>query len=179
VPGRSVFAFLGQRQVVLASPYPLAECGRRLEVVTGRPLVGSFSGSPLQGRVSPDLIRVVRRQPFNSRNSLVAWFCGRIELAPDGGTLVAGTVGPHPAAQMTFAGVSLVWPLVIGGLVAGGLSSLASGHPVLPLLLLPIVFAAVYVLIFVIGPPRVRNEIQELLDELNTILDSKATFPGA
>jgi hypothetical protein len=31
----------------------------------------------------------------------------------------------------------------------------------------------------VIGPPRVRNEIQELLDELNTILDSKATFPGA
>ena len=122
---------------------------------------------------------MARRQPFNSGNSLVAWFSGRIELAPDGGTLVAGTVGPHPAAQVTFAGVSLVWLLVIGGMFAAGLSSLASGHPILPLLLIPIVFAAVYVLILVVGPPRVRNEIQELLDELNTILDSKATFPGA
>ena len=171
--------FLGQRQVVLASPYPPAECGRRLEVVTRRPLVGNFSGSRLQGRVSPDLIRVARRQPFNSRNSLVAWFRGRIEPAPEGGTLVAGTIGPHPAAQLTFAGVSLVWLLIAGGMFAAGLSSLAFGHPVLPLLLIPIVFAAVYVLVLVVGPPMVRNEIQKLLDELNTILDSKATFPGA
>ena len=179
MPGRSLFAFIGQRQVVLASPYPPAECGRRLAAATGRRLFGSFSSLPLQGRVSPELIRVARRRPFNSRNGLEAWFSGQIEQAPDGGTLVVGTAGPHPTAPVVFAGVSLVWLVVAGGMFADGLSSLVSGHPVLPLLLIPIVFAAVYVFILVAGPPRARNEIQELLDELNMILDSTATFTGA
>jgi hypothetical protein len=49
---------------------------------------------PLPGRVSPALIRVAIRPPAGSRNSTVAWFIGRIEQGPDGGTLVAGTIGP-------------------------------------------------------------------------------------
>ena len=69
--------------------------------------------------------------------------------------------------------------MISGSTFAAGLSSLVSGHPELPALLIPIVFAAVYVLILVFGPTMARNEIQELLDELNTILDSTATFPGA
>ncbi len=94
LPGRRLFAFLARRQVVLASPHPPGECGRRLEAVTGRRLFGRNGGLPLQGRVSPALIRVAFRQPAGSRNSVAAWFIGRIEQGPDGGTLVAGTIGP-------------------------------------------------------------------------------------
>jgi hypothetical protein len=179
VPGRSLFAFLGQHQIVLASPYPPAECGRRLEAATGRRLFGSFGSLPLQGRVSPDLIRVARRPPFGSRNSLVAWFTGRIEQSPDGGTLVPGTVGPEPATTAVFAAISAVWLVVGGTMFTVGLSSLGSRHPELPLLLIPIAFAAAYVLILVFGPAMARKEIRELLDELNAILDSTDTFPRA
>jgi len=35
------------------------------------------------------------------------------------------------------------------------------------------------VLFLVAGPPKARPEIQELLNELNTILDSTAIFPAA
>ena len=74
LPGRRWFAFLARRQVVLSSPHPPAECGRRLEAVTGRLLFGRNGGLPLKGRVSPALIRVAIRQPAGSRNSVVAWF---------------------------------------------------------------------------------------------------------
>ncbi len=176
VPGRSLFAFLGERQVVLSSPYTPAECGRRLAAATGRGPIWIASSLPLEGRVSPDLIRVVRRQ---SRNSLTAWFSGRIEQAPNGGGLVAGTVGPNPAVAAVFTLISLGWLLVFGVMLAAGLSTLGSSHRQLPLILIPIGFAAVYVLVLVVGPPIARYEIRKLLDELNTILDSTATFPRA
>lgn len=80
LPGRRLFAFLARRQVILSSPHPPAECGRRLEAVNGRRLFGRNGGLPLQGRVSPAVIRVAIRQPAGSRNSLVAWFIGRIEV---------------------------------------------------------------------------------------------------
>ena len=41
------------------------------------------------------------------------------------------------------------------------------------------VLAAAYVLILVAGPRWARSENQQLLDELNTILDSTATFADA
>jgi hypothetical protein len=133
---------------------------------------------PLQGRVGPDLIRVTRRQPRSSRNGLEASFSGRIEQAPDGGTLVAGTVGLHPITPVIFGVMSLGGLLILGSTFANGLSSLVSGHPELPELLIPIAFATFYVLILVASPPAARSEIQELLNELNTILDSTATFPA-
>ena len=133
----------------------------------------------LQGRVGPDLIRVARRQPRGSRNALQASFSGRIEQAPDGGTLVTGTVGPQPMAQMLFTGIGLVWLLIAGSVFVDGLSSLVSGHLELPALLFPIGFAVIYVLILVAGPRMARSEIQELLNELNKILDSTAVFPAA
>jgi hypothetical protein len=179
VPGRRLFAFLGQRQVLLASPYSPAECGRRLEAVTGRRQFWRASSLPLQGLVSPALIRVARRQPPNSRNSLLAWFNGRIEQAPDGGTLVAGAIGPDPANQAVFAAISLVWLMVGGIMFATGVSSLVSGPPELPFLLIPMAFAACYLLVLVVGPRKAGREIQELLDELNAILDSTATFAVA
>jgi hypothetical protein len=176
VPGRALFAFLGRRQVVLASPFPPAECGRRLEAVTGRRLPWRIGSLPLQGQVSPAVIRVARRQPAGTRNSLLAWFVGRIEQASDGGTLVAGTIGPDEANQVVFAVISAVWLLIGGSMLAIGLWSLVSGPPELPFLLIPLAAAAVYVGFLVVGPRWVGREIQELLDELNAILDSTATF---
>jgi hypothetical protein len=170
-----LFAFLGQRQVVLSSPYPPAECAGRLAGATGRGSTWIASTLPLEGRVSPDLIRVARRQ---SKHSLTAWFSGRIEQAPDGRTLVAGTVGPNPAVRQVFRLISLGWLLIFGVMLAAGLSTLGSGHPQLPFILFPIGFAAVYALVLVVSPPIARYEIRGLLDELNTILDSTATFPG-
>jgi hypothetical protein len=174
LPGRRLFAFLARRQVVLSSPRSPAECGRRLEAVTGRRLFGRNGGLPLQGRVSPALIRVAIRQPVGSRNSLVAWFIGRIEQGPDGGTVVAGTIGPDESSQAVFAAVSGVWALLVPIMLAVGVASLVSGHPELPFLLIPLVFVAVYVGMLAILPAKAEREVQQLLDELNLILDSSA-----
>lgn len=108
-----------------------------------------------------------------------AWFTGRIERAPDGGTEVAGTIGPHSTAPVVFAWVSVVWLLVGGGMFVAGLSTLVSGHPELPFLLIPAVFGAFYAAMVVSGPRMARNETRKLLDELNAILGSTAAFPGA
>jgi hypothetical protein len=174
-----LFAFLGQRQVVLASPYSPAECGHRLEAVTGRRLFWRVGSLPLQGLVSPALIRVAMRQPPSSRNSLLVWFNGRIEQAPDGGTLVAGTVGPDPAKPGGRRGY-------LDGMAHGGrhhvrdrVYSLVSGPPELPFLLIPMAFAAFYPLFLVVGPRKAQREIHELLDELNVTLDSTVTFADA
>jgi hypothetical protein len=172
--------------VVLASPYPPAECGRRLEAATGRRPwnIAGFQRAgdlPLQGRVSPALIRVARRRPASRRNNLEAMFIGRIERARDGGTIVVGTVGPDPSIQFLFMVFPVAWLLIGGGLIAGGLWSLVSGHPPLPDLfriVIPIVIASVYVQNLVSGPAKVQREIQGLLDELNSILDSTANFQG-
>lgn len=174
LPGRRLFAFLARRQVVLSSPHSPAECGRRLEAVTGRRLFGRNGGLPLQGRITPALIRVAIRQPAGSRNSVVAWFIGRIEQGPDGGTLVAGTIGPDESSQAVFVAVTGVWALLVPIMLAVGVASLVSGHPELPFLLIPIAFVAVYVGMLVILPAKAQREIQQLLDELNMILDSSA-----
>ena len=174
LPGRRLFAILARRQVVLSSPHPPAECGRRLEAVTGRRLFGRNDGLTLQGRVCPALIRVAIRQPAGTRNSVMAWFIGRIEQGPDGGTLVAGTIGPDEASQAVFAAVSGVWALLVPTMLAVGVASLVSGHPELPFLLIPIAFVAVYVGMLVILPAKAQREVQQLLDELNMILDSSA-----
>lgn len=178
--GPSVFAFLRRHQVVLTSPHPPAECGSRLEAATGR--TAPFSGFrrlPLQGRVSPAQIRVGLRPSQSNRNSLRAYFTGRIEQAPDGGTEVVGTIGPHSSAPVVFAWIAVVWLLIGGGMFAAGLSTLVSGHPELPLLLFPAAFAVAFGALLVTGPGMARKEIQMLLDELNAILDSTAAFPGA
>jgi hypothetical protein len=176
LPGRRWFAFLSRHQVVLASPHPPAECGRRLEAVTGGRLFGRGGGLPLQGRVSPALIRVAIRPPMGSRNSLTAWFIGRIEQGPDGGTLVVGTVGPDDSSGAVFTAVSGVWALIVPIMLAVGVASLVSGHPELPFLLIPIAFVAVYAGLLVTLPGKAQREIQQLLDELNAILSSTAAL---
>ena len=120
------------------------------------------------------------RRPASSRNNWEALFIGRIEQAPDGRTRVVGTVGPDPSIRILFVVFPIAWLLIGGVLLLGGLWSLVSGDPQLPDLLrivIPLVIAAGYVVSLVTGPAKVRREIQALLDELNVILDSTASFP--
>jgi hypothetical protein len=116
-PGRSLLAFVERPRVVLTSPHSPGECGRRLETVTGRRPwnVAGFERRgrlPLQGRVSPALTRVGRTQRANSRTNLDALFIGRIEQAPDDGTLVVGTlvvgtVGPDQSILILFVAAAV------------------------------------------------------------------------
>jgi membrane protein implicated in regulation of membrane protease activity len=185
LPGRSLFAFLRRPPVVLASPYPPAECGRRLEAATGRRPwriagFGRRGSLPLQGQVSPAVIRVAMRELPNNRGNLDAQFIGRIEQAPDGGTLVVGTIGPEPGTLSLFVAVPVAVVVIVGGFIAMGLWSLLSGHPQLSDVLhivVPLVVAAVYVKMLVTGPARVQREVQRLLGTLGVILDATASFP--
>jgi hypothetical protein len=165
-----VFAFLGRHRVELASPYPPDECNRRLTAATGRQMFGNFGTLPLQGSVDLDLVRVSRSG--NSRNSLRAWFMGRIYLAPDGGSIVAGTIGPGPASPVIFALFSVVAVLIGGAMVAAAVSSAVSGHGVPPFLIAPLVIVGIYVHLLVFGPRMVRKDVRRLLDELNLILSA-------
>jgi hypothetical protein len=183
-PGRSLLAFVGRPRVVMSSPHSPADCGLRLETVTGR-LPWNVAGFerrgrlPLQGRVSPGVIRVARTRRANRRSNLDALFIGRIEQAQDGGTLVVGTVGPDPSIRILFVVFPVVVLLIGGGFIAEGLWSVWSGHRHLSYLLqawFPIVLAGAFVRTLVTGPAKVQREVQALLDELNTILDSTVSF---
>ena len=85
----------------------------------------------------------------------------------------------RPLSAASGAAVSLVGLLIVGAAFLQGLASLVSGPRELPLLLFPVAFAAVWAVMVRRGPAMARDEISLLLDELNTILDSTATFPGA
>jgi len=100
-PVRTPRAWVAQfrpRPVTLSSAYPPAECGRRLEQVTVRNqfsrFLGARAGLPgprLLGQVSPARVRVAQLGSSGCRNNTRPWFDGRIEQAPDGGTILRGT----------------------------------------------------------------------------------------
>jgi len=184
LPGRSLFAFLQRPPVMLASPYPPAECGRRLEAATQRRPwrrggFGRGGGLPLQGQVAPAVIQVAMRELPNNHHNLDAQFIGRIEQAPDGGTLVVGTVGPEQGMRVLFAVFLVALVLVGGGSIAIGLLSLLPGHPRLQVgqIAVPLVVAVAYVRMLLTSPARVQREVQRLLGTLGTILDATASFP--
>jgi hypothetical protein len=73
------------------------------------------------------------------------------------------SASPEPG-QFLFVGFPVAWLLIGGDLIAGGLSSLVSGHPLLPDLLrivIPVVIASVYVQNLVTGPAKVQREIAD------------------
>jgi len=163
---------------VITSPYPPAECGQRLERVTVKYRPRQYSvaraGRPaprLRGQVSPARVRVA--QPLDySRNSLVPWFDGVLEMAPDGGTILRGTVGLPSASLPAFVFVSAVWAVVIGALLAHGARTLAAGNPLqaLPPLLIPCGMLAAYAVVVALTPRQLRSQTWQLLNELSGIL---------
>jgi hypothetical protein len=187
-PVRTPRAWVAQfrpRPVTLSSPYPPAECGRRLERVTVRNqfsrYLGSRAGLPalrLLGQVSPARVRVARLpENIYRRNSLLPWFDGVIETAPDGGTILRGTVAPPPGSLPVLVAISGVWAVLLPFMVVAGMTSVVSGSgPGLPFLLAPGFFAVGYVSIVVTTPRQIRSQTQRLLRLLSLILGATATM---
>jgi hypothetical protein len=141
--------------------------------------LGSRAGLPaprLLGQVSPARVRVARL-PDYSRNSLLPWFDGVIETAPDGGTILRGTVTPPPSSLPVFLMISVVWALIVPGTFAAGVGSIVSGSgPGLPLVLVPGFMAAVYGVIVAVTPRQIRSQRSRLLGELSEVLGATATM---
>jgi hypothetical protein len=179
---RAWFAQFRPRPVTLSSPYPPAECGRRLEQVTVSNqfdrYLGSRAGLPaprLLGQVSPARVRVARLESSGRRNSTRPWFDGRIEQSPEGGTILRGTVVPSPDSLPVFLVISAVWCLILPIMLAVGIGSLVAGHrgQALPFVLIPCAMLAVYAIVVALTPGQIRSQATWLLDELGEILGSQ------
>jgi hypothetical protein len=119
------------------------------------------------------------RELPNNRNEWGAQFIGRIEQAPDGGTLVVGTIGPEQGMRGLFVVVPVAVLVVGGGWIAIGLWSLLSGHLQLHVTQIasPLVVGAAYVYVLLTRPARVEREVRRLLGTLSGILDATSHFP--
>jgi hypothetical protein len=166
---------------VITSPFPQAECGRRLAAVTARSQVTGylrpvFAGGPrprLYGQVSLVRARVARVD----RSRLEVRFDGAIHAAPDGGTVLHGTVGPSPVNLPAYVGFSVVWAVIATAMIAAGVGGVVSGSgPGLPFLLVPGFLIAFYITIMATLPGQIRREAQRLVDELGEVLGATATM---
>jgi hypothetical protein len=172
--------------VAITSPFPPAECGRRLEEATARgAIAGSlgpiFTGGPrrrLFGRVSPARVRVSRLGW--GRGGSLPRFDGRIETAPDGGTVLRGTIGPAPGHLPILLVILAEWSVNVLLAVASGIRHVAAGHPhqALPDFLVPSIMLAFYVYIVAFAPRQIRSLSKRLLGELGEILGATATMEG-
>jgi hypothetical protein len=169
---------------VITSPFPPAECGRRLEEATARGWIAGylgpvFTGGPrrrLFGRVSPARVRVSRLGW--GRGGSLPRFDGRIETAPDGGAVLRGTIAPPPGFLPILLVILAEWSVSTFLAVASGIRHLGTGYPhlALPDFLLPGIILAFYVYILVFAPRQIRSQRKRLLGELSEILGATATI---
>jgi hypothetical protein len=169
------------RPVAFTSPFPPAECSRRLQAATARDEMAGylrpiFTGGPaprLHGKVSPARVRVAR-----PRGSGYAWFDGTIEQAPYGGTILRGTIAPHRASLPVLLVILTAWSLFIPIALVSGIRFLVAGHPhqALPDLLVPGIVLAFYVIVVAVTPQGIRSQVRRLFNELSEILGSTATM---
>jgi hypothetical protein len=167
---------------VITSPFPPDECVRRLQAVTAGSLMSGylgaiFTGRPrprLCGRVGPARVRLSRQ----SSGEGVIRFNGTVEQAPDGGTILRGTIAPPPTSLPVLLVILAAWSLIIPVVLASGISFLIAGHPhqALPDLLVPGIMLAFYVIFVAFTPRQIRSQAERLLDELSEILGSTATM---
>jgi hypothetical protein len=174
-PDRRLPTWLGlfqRRRVELSSPYQPSECLERLAKVTTPGDAMSWYHDPrtatrpdplLRGHVGQSDIWVTRFEP-----------------SADGGTVLSGRIGPHidlEEIRAIYFGLGCLNGL---GALAVGVVFAASGHP----------GALVFAVLSPLPAVRVARsnvavgrslewEIAKLLEEVNAVLDSTATFPGA
>ncbi len=178
---RSRLAWLSGEPVLLSSPHPVDECARRLaEVTTSRGsgwyLDSRTAGLPdplFRGTVGQSWISVARFREANGRNSFVPWLQGHMEPSADGGTRVAGRVGPQPVARVMVAITAVVLGLMSAAVLAAGLAQAAAGHFIgLPIVLVPLGIAAAPVGVIAAGQVSVQREIPRLITAVNGVLDA-------
>jgi hypothetical protein len=176
------FASFRSRPVVLSSPHPPSECLRRLATVTSqRGYAWYFNskniGRPdpqLRGDVDPSRILVARFQNSLAQNSFVPWLDIRPEPSAEGGTILTGRIGLHPAAKVLLPVLAAGGGLVpLSGLVAG-VAQLVSGRLIgaLPFVLIPLALGAGTLGFNVAGLRSLEREIPKLIQDMNGILGS-------
>ncbi len=179
----------GSRPVVLSSSYPASECLRRLAVVTTQRGFTSWyidprnAGRPsprFRGDLGPSRVLVARFEDAAGRNSFAPWLDVRLEAAAAGGTTLTGTIGLHPPVRVLGPVIAGVAGLIALGGLAGGVAMLTSGHlgGSLPVVLIPLALIAAIAGINVVGLRSLVRQIPKLIQEMNEILGSTATFAG-
>jgi hypothetical protein len=117
----------------------------------------------------------------------VPWLDLRLEQSASGPTTLRGTVGPHPNWLGTVGqdpDAQRAVPMLAGFLgliavagVAGFIYLLVQGDfSRLPIMLIPLGLAAVFVGVWVSGLRQLERGIPKLVQEVNDVLDSTATF---
>jgi hypothetical protein len=186
---RSWLAGFRSRPVALSSPYPAEECIRRLAAVTTRRGATSWYLDPrtvglptprLSGDVGLSRIVVARWEDANGRGSFTPWLNVQLEPPAGGGATLRGMIGLHPAMGGFMPVFAVVSAVLLVTLMAGGTGLLVHGDPKgLVFVLMPLALAAFGAGIFIAGLRSLERGIPKLIQEMNGILDSTATFTGA
>jgi len=183
------------RRVVVTSPHPPQECLRRLaEVTTGRKSdwhldwrTATLPDPLFHGAVGPPGVRIALFTEVTTGGpgtGVRAWFDAQVNPAPDGGTVLTGTVG-SPSARaraalslafiVSWAGMALL-SLLIGAVIA------ASGHfntGTGAAIALPVIVTfAVLASRRGNGPEAAEDPIPRLLRKIDGVLDATSAFPG-
>jgi hypothetical protein len=152
--------------------------------VTARSKIGGYlgpalSGGPrlrLYGEADAARARVARLPPYkNERNRPEVWFEGAIHTAPEGGTVLHGTVRLSSRVLPAYVAFSVVWAVLFAGMVAAGVNGIASGSGP-AFLLVPVLMTTLYVAFVVVTVGQVLPEARRLLDELCEVLGATATM---
>ncbi len=183
------------RRVVVTSPHPPQECLRRLaKVTTGRKSdwhldwrTATLPDPLFHGEVGPSGVHIALFTEVTTggpQSWVRAWFDARVDPAPEGGTVLAGTIG-SPSAQaravlslvfMAFWAGMALFSLVIGTVIA------ASGHfnmGVGAAIVLPVlVTLAILASRGNSGLEAAEDPIPGLLRKIDGVLDATSAFPG-
>lgn len=175
------------RPVVLSSPHPASECLRRLDMVTTRRGASWYLDRRTVGRPAPRLrgdvgasgILVARWEDARGRNSFAPCLEARLQAGAGGGTTLTGRVGLHPSMRRLMPVIAGVGGLIAVSLLASGIVTLVRGHLTgLPFVLGPLGLATFVTGLDIAGLRSLERGIPKLLQELNGVLDSTATFAG-
>jgi hypothetical protein len=133
-----------------------------------------------RGDAGPSWISLARFEDAVGRNSFVPWLQGRLEPAAGGGTTFTGRVGLNPAVKAVIPVIAGCGGLIALSALAGGVALLAAGHlgGLLPGVLIPLALITLLVSVNVVGMRSLEREIPRLIQEVNGVLGSTATFPG-
>ena len=108
-------------------------------------------------------------RPRNRRSQ--PWFEGVINPAPNGGTIVRGTVGLPSSSLVTMRAFSVVVAFVVVVMAAAGLESAVSGSgPGPTVVLVAGFFTAFYLLAYGVIGWQTQTEVELLKRELGEIL---------
>lgn len=133
----------------------------------------------LRGDVGPSLVSVARFEDASGRGSFAPWLDVRLEPAAGGGTTLTGRIGLHPAVQRLMPVITGSFGLLAMALAAGGIVLLVHGDlSGLPFVLVPLAMTAFLAVLDVAGRRSLERNIPKLIQEMNRVLDSTATFTG-